>query len=272
MEISGKSPELHMYANMVQEYDLYDEEAFNVWELLYNRMMETFPNRADKDYLTGIEKIGFSSDKIPVFDEMNAKLKEATGWEVIVVPGLIPDKPFFELLKSKKFPATTWLRKMRELDYLEEPDMFHDIFGHVPLLMNRDFVGFLEHLSRIALRHIENPHAIELVARLYWYTVEFGLIKTDEGVRVYGAGILSSKGETIYCLEKETTLVHYDYDVKRIMRTPFIKDKFQERYFLIESYRDLYQSVLEIESVLEDELQIYEVKKQAELEDAQKNI
>lgn len=232
-----------------QHYSRYTDEDRQVWQLLFDRQMTLLPGLASSAYMEGISKVGFSREKIPNFDQVNEALIKHTGWQLVVVPGLIDNKPFFELLLNKKFPATTWLRKLSELDYLEEPDMFHDVFGHVPLLTNQDFCNFLSGLSNIALEYIENDWAIELISRLYWYTVEFGLIQDEvEGLRIYGAGILSSSGESVYCLEEQPQRV--PFNVEEIVNTPYIKDKFQEKYFVIDSYRQLYESLPEVARVI----------------------
>jgi phenylalanine-4-hydroxylase len=236
-----------------QDYEKYTEEDREVWRRLYERQIVNLPGAASKEYIDGIQKIGFTADKIPNFEEMNKILRKLTGWEVAVVPGLIPEKDFFELLSEKKFPASTWFRKLSELDYLEEPDMFHDVFGHVPLLTNASFVGFLQSLSDIALKYIDNPYAIELISRLYWFSVEFGLIRENGELRIYGAGILSSAGETEYSLKGDPK--YFDYDVRQMLLTPFRKDVFQDRYFIIDSYKQLYQSSDDIAKILAEEVQ-----------------
>lgn len=236
-----------------QDYDRYSKEDFKVWELLYNRQSEVLPGRAAEEYLSGIKKIDFVADRIPNYTDMNEKLRNITGWEVVVVPGLIDNKPFFEYLHNCKFPASTWLRRLEELDYLEEPDMFHDIYGHVPLLTNQPFCDFLSGLAGIALKHIENEWAVEMLSRVYWYTVEFGLIKKDDKLEIYGAGILSSAGESVYSLESDKP-ARVPYDVARLLQTPYIKDKFQETYFVINSYEELYNSLPVIEVELEKAL------------------
>lgn len=238
---------------MIQEYNKYTEEDHEVWSILYARMMEILPKYSSKAYMEGIQDVGLEGHRIPNFDECNAKLSKITGWKIYVVPGLIDNKPFFEHLSNREFPSSTWLRKKSQLEYLEEPDMFHDIFGHVPLLANVHFANFLSELAAIALVHIENEWAVEIISRLYWYTVEFGLIKENGSLKVYGAGILSSSGETPYSVESDIP-VRLPYDVQTIFRTPYIKDKFQEQYFVIESYEQLYQSIPEIKKVLEQEL------------------
>jgi phenylalanine-4-hydroxylase len=233
-----------------QHYDQYQAEEHQIWQILYERQMKILPNRADDAFFEGIRLTGFEPHRIPNFEEVNARLKKITGWEVVIVPGLIDNDIFFDHLKNKRFPATTWLRKMEEIDYLEEPDMFHDVFGHVPILSHPDFCNFLTELSRIALKHIGSEEAIEYVSRLYWYTVEFGLVQTAKGLRIYGAGILSSPGESVYALESEKPQ-RLPYQVQRIMDTPYIKDRFQEQYFVIESYQALFESIAEIEETLD---------------------
>ena len=234
---------------MRQKYENYTEEDQQVWQVLFDRQMANLPEAAALEFLEGIEKIEFSRDGIPNFDRSNAILKELTGWQLHVVPGLIDDKLFFELLADRKFPASTWLRKMSELDYLEEPDMFHDVFAHVPLLTNQAFVDFLQFLGEIALKHIDNPWAIQLLSRIYWYTVEFGLIRRDGKVRIYGAGILSSAGETKYSLSTEPDRLLFDVD--KMFCTPYRKDVFQSKYFVIESFEQLYGSISEVTASLE---------------------
>jgi phenylalanine-4-hydroxylase len=238
---------------MTQQYDKYTEEDHQVWRILFERQIVNLPHAASAEYLEGIKRINFTSKQIPNFKEVNKILQEYTGWQLHVVAGLLPNKEFFELMENKRFCATTWLRKMSQLDYLEEPDMFHDVFGHVPLLTNPDLGHFLEGLSRIALKYIDNELAIELVSRLYWYTVEFGLIKENGKIRIYGAGILSSKGETKYSLESDIPQ-RVPYNVQEIIDTPYIKDKYQEKYFVIDSYEQLYNSVSEVERCIEQEV------------------
>jgi phenylalanine-4-hydroxylase len=239
-----------IFDNMVieQVYSNYNDEDQRVWQVLFDRQMEQLPLLAASAYLEGIEKSGLTREKIPDFIEVNNRLSKITGWKVEAVEGLIPNKDFFELLSQKKFPASTWLRKMNQLDYLEEPDMFHDVFGHVPLLTNNDFCNFLKGLSEIALKVIDRKEAIEHISRIYWYTVEFGLIEKPS-LLIYGAGILSSGGESVYALKSEAPK-RIPYQVNRIASTPYIKDKFQLEYFVIESFEQLFNSLPEIECVI----------------------
>ncbi len=238
--------------NMQQVYENYTDEDQKVWNILYARQIQNLPKAATKECLSGLKHTNFSADMIPDFKVTNGILDWMTGWELVAVEGIVDDKLFFELMSNKKFPATTWLRKMSELDYLEEPDMFHDVFAHVPLLTNRPFTNFLQALSQIGHEYADDPVAIDLLSRVYWFTVEFGLIREEEGLRIYGAGILSSAGESKYALSNEPQ--HFDYDVAHILDTPYRKDKFQDRYFIIDSYEQLFNSIGEIRSLLKDKL------------------
>ncbi|WP_229359417.1 phenylalanine 4-monooxygenase [Flectobacillus major] len=239
--------------SMHQVYENYTQEDFEVWKILFERQMQQLPSVASKEYLEGIKRVNFSASKIPNYDETNALLSHYTGWRIHVVPGLIANRPFFELMQAKNFCASTWLRSRSQLAYLEEPDMFHDIFGHVPLLSNQSVCHFLEELARIALRFVEDEEAVEYIARLYWYTVEFGLIHEDGALKIYGAGILSSSGESVYCLEN-TSVKRLPYHIKMIFDTPYIKDRFQAQYFVIDSYAMLFDSIPEIEAELEQRM------------------
>lgn len=240
---------------MKQIYSNYTAEDFEVWSLLFDRQFKKLEDVACEAYIEGIKAIKFSKDRIPHFEETDAILKPLTGWKLEVVPNIIPGDQFFRLLNEKKFCATTWLRKKTQLDYLEEPDMFHDVFGHVPLLTDPHFCDFFHGLSEIALRHIHNPKAIELLGRIYWFTIEFGLIEEKECLKIYGAGILSSPGETEFSLSEASQKI--PYEVKRVMHTSYRTDVFQERYFVIHSFKQLYDSLSEIENCLLDELSLH---------------
>lgn len=234
---------------MRQQYENYTAEDFEVWKILFERQIVNLPQAATSEFMDGLDRIHFTADRIPNFDHVNKLLKEITGWEVYAVPGIVDDALFFNLMADRKFPATTWLRKMKQLDYLEEPDMFHDVFGHMPLLTNQHFVDFLQSLSKLGLKYVGNDWAIQLLSRIYWFTVEFGLIRENGEKRIYGAGILSSTGETKFSLSDEPA--HFEYDVERILRTSYWKDHFQDKYFIIDSYEQLYESMPEIERLLE---------------------
>ena len=239
---------------MNQHYSNYTPDDQAVWETLFRRQMARLPGRASQAYMNGIVATGFPNARIPDFErDLNPRLLPITGWRVVAVPGLIGNREFFELMADRQFPATTWVRSREQLDYLPEPDMFHDTFGHVPVLTNQHFCNFLAALSRIALNHVDNPEAIDMISRLYWYTVEFGLIQEADGLRIYGGGILSSPGETIYARESNVPK-RIPYDVATLLQTPYIIDHFQERYFVIDSYEQLFHSVSDIEAKLEEQL------------------
>ncbi len=236
---------------MNQDYSQYTPDDQAVWKLLFERQMAQLPGKACQAYMDGIIATGFPNVNIPNFElDLNPRLLPITGWRVVAVPGLIDNRSFFELMADRQFPATTWLRQRDQLDYLPEPDMFHDTFGHVPVLSNQAFCDFLAALSRIALRFVDHEEAIDMIARLYWYTVEFGLIQETDGLRIYGGGILSSPGETVYSLYSDVPK-RYPYSVGRLLQTPYTIDHFQEQYFVIQSFDQLFYSVSEIEETLE---------------------
>jgi phenylalanine-4-hydroxylase len=238
---------------MNQIYEQYSAEDFEVWKILFERQMKQLPKVASSEFLDGLLRVKFSEDRIPKFTETDKILDKLTIWKLAVVPGIVPDYTFFELMANKCFPATTWLRKMAQLDYLEEPDMFHDVFAHVPLLANQSFVDFLEALSKIGLEYVGDDYAIELLSRVYWFTVEFGLIRENGALKIYGAGILSSAGETKYCLSDEPLL--HDFNVQKMLDTPYRKDVFKTQYFITQSYEQLYHSIPEVKQLLSEAVQ-----------------
>ncbi len=232
-----------------QVYKNYTQQDFLVWETLFNRQMKILTPVVSVEYLKALEIIKFSANKIPNFNEVNILLNGLTGWSLEVVPNISPQKEFFNFLSQQKFTATCWLRSIQQLDYLEEPDMFHDVFAHVPLLSNQTYVNFFKGISHIALRHINNPMAIELLGKIYWFTIEFGLIKENNQLKIYGAGILSSKEETEHCLSNK--VIHQPFNVQTIFNTEYKTDILQEKYFIIDSFKQLYNSLTEIETLLE---------------------
>ena len=239
--------------SLTQNYALYTPTDTEVWSILFNRQIKLAAQYASKEYLDGLKRIGLTPNKIPDYSEVNQALAQYTGWAIHVVPGLIANRPFFELMHNKQFCASTWLRRKDQLDYLEEPDMFHDIFGHIPMLSNKHICHFLQELARIALKYLDTPiesKAVEWISRLYWYTIEFGLIKEDNEIKIYGAGILSSSGESVYSIESKKPK-RLPYDVQQILDTPYIKDHYQEQYFVIDSYKQLFNSIPKIEKALE---------------------
>jgi phenylalanine-4-hydroxylase len=221
-----------------QDWDAYTAEEHALWRKLYQRQMALLPGRACDEFIEAIGKMD-SSQGIPRFEVTSAELEKATGWTIVAVPGLIPELTFFEHLANRRFPVTVWLRTPEEFNYIVEPDVFHDFFGHVPLLFNPVFADYMQRYGQGGLKAMKLGGLSEL-ARLYWYTVEFGLIQTPQGVRIYGAGILSSGGEVEYCLTPGTNSRHIRLNVERCLRTLYKIDSYQETYFVIDSYQQLF--------------------------------
>ena len=225
---------------VTQDWAGYSATEHATWKTLFERQQQILQGRACVEFMNGIHALAVTAAGIPDFRRLNGILKEASGWEIVAVRGLVPDDAFFALLADRKFPATCFIRTPDQLDYIEEPDVFHDIFGHVPLLVHPVFGDYMQAYGRGGLKAL-SLGALEKLARLYWYTVEFGLIRTSEGLRIYGAGIVSSKGESIYALEDRRPK-RIAFDLLRIMRTRYRIDDFQEGYFVIDSFDELIQA------------------------------
>ena len=221
-----------------QNWSAYTAEDHGTWNILYNRQRDVLRGRACNEFIDNLDRLGIDDTKIPDFREMSKTLKSLTGWEVVAVPGLIPDLPFFKLLSERKFPAGNFIRTRAQLDYIEEPDVFHDVFGHVPLLAHPVFADYLEAYGKGGMR-AHDFGTIKNLARLYWYTVEFGLLNTPEGLRIYGAGILSSSGESVFSLESPSPN-RIGFDLMRVMQTAYRVDDFQPGYFVIDSFDQLF--------------------------------
>jgi phenylalanine-4-hydroxylase len=225
---------------LAQPLERYSTEDRVTWGILLARQKALLPRRACDEFLAGLKALALPPDRIPEFSELNRRLADATGWQLVGVHGLIPDPVFFEHLANRRFPVTWWIRELAQLDYLEEPDLFHDLFGHVPLLMNPVFADYLQAYGRGGLK-AQGLGALPMLARLYWYTVEFGLIATPRGLRIYGAGIVSSRSESFHCLESAAPH-RIGFDLRRIMRTRYRIDAFQECYFVIDSLQQLFDA------------------------------
>ena len=225
---------------MKQEYKLYKEEDQLVWGTLFERQVENLQGKSCTAYLSCLEKMKgvLNPKQIPNFNLMNSTLKEATGWSIEVVPGLIPVEDFFRLLAQRKFSASTWVRKIDQLDYLEEPDMFHDVFGHTPLLADPKFAQFMKDFGDLGVEFIDDEEVVIQLQRLYWFTIEFGLIH-ENGRKVYGAGICSSFGETIHSLSANVEVIPFNLD--RVISTEFETDVVQTLYFELESFDQLFR-------------------------------
>ena len=220
-----------------QNYAGYTATDHDTYRRLYERQAALLPGLACDEFIAALPSLGVK-DRIPRFEEINERLQKATGWEIVGVPGLIPEVPFFTLLANRKFPVTDWIRTPEEFDYIVEPDIFHDLFGHVPLLFNPVFADYVQRYGQGGLK-ANDLGACELLSRLYWYTIEFGLIRQPQGLRAYGAGILSSSGELRYAVTSpEPQRVPLALD--RTMRTRYKIDSYQQTYFVIDSFKQLF--------------------------------
>jgi len=222
-----------------QPWASYSSADHAVWAQLFERQQQVLVGRASDEFLTAQRAMRMTPDRIPKFDDLNRVLRAHTGWELIGVEGLLPELTFFDHLANRRFPVTWWIRKPEQIDYLSEPDLFHDLFGHVPLLMNPVFADYMEAYGRGGVKaHAIDPEALVHLTRLYWYTVEFGLIKQADGLRIYGSGIVSSKSESIHSLESPAPN-RIGFDLERVMRTRYRIDTFQKTYFVIDSFEQL---------------------------------
>lgn len=210
----------------------YPQEEHDIWRQLYARQAVNLPGRACKEYLQGLDALGMPKDRIPQLAEIDAVLQATTGWKTAAVPALISFGRFFELLANKEFPVATFIRRKEEFDYLQEPDIFHEIFGHCPLLTNPSFANFSHMYGQLGL-HASKEERVFL-ARLYWFTVEFGLLQPKDGALcIYGGGILSSPGETLYAMESDVP-ERQPFDLLNVLRTPYRIDIMQPIYYVIE--------------------------------------
>jgi phenylalanine-4-hydroxylase len=222
-----------------QDWAAYTAEDHDLYRKLYERQTAQLPGLACEEFIAAVAQLG-SPSQIPRFDELSERLRPATGWEVVAVPGLIPEEAFFSLLSQRRFPVTHWIRRPEEFEYVVEPDVFHDLFGHVPLLFNPMFADYMQAYGLGGIK-ADQLAACKYLARLYWYTVEFGLIATPAGLRAYGAGILSSSGELRHSV-KAADPQRLPFSLKRIMRTNYKIDSYQSNYFVIESFRQLFEA------------------------------
>ncbi|MEG2999071.1 MAG: phenylalanine 4-monooxygenase [Comamonas sp.] len=219
-----------------QNYAAYTEVEHATWRQLYARQSALLAGRASSDFIACLPQLG-ASDRIPHFEDINTRLQPATGWQLVGVPGLIPEVDFFRLLSQRRFPVTDWIRRQDELDYIVEPDIFHDLFGHVPLLFHPVLADYMQAYGAGGLKAAELG-ATELLARLYWYTIEFGLIREADGIKAYGAGILSSAGELAYSVASPIPQ-RLPLSLERTMRTRYRIDDYQHTYFVIDRLQQL---------------------------------
>jgi phenylalanine-4-hydroxylase len=225
-----------------QHYDAYTADEHAIWHTLFQRQVGLMNEHSAPEFMAGLRLLGVDAHRIPILEEASERLQRLTGFEVIGVPGLIPEADFFAHLAERRFPVTVWMRRRDELDYLVEPDLFHDFFGHLPMLAHTVFANFIQAYGAIGA-HARSPAALKMLARLYWYTVEFGLVTTSRGLRAYGAGILSSSGETIYAT-RATGPARIRFDLERVLRTNYLIDSYQKTYFVLNDIEELFDSVL----------------------------
>lgn len=231
-------PQRSFDPDMKQNYPAYTDNDRLVWSTLYKRQRENLEGKAHALYLECLDELRpvMNEDRIPNFDDLNAALDKATGWSIHVVKGLIPVEAFFELLAQRKFPASTWLRTMEQLDYLEEPDMFHDIFGHIPMLLDPQYAAFMHEFGSFGAKNLKKAHVVRALQNLYWFTIEFGVVSSP--TQVYGAGIISSFGETNHIYHPTTTVNPFVY--KQVAEHSFINSEIQQEYYRIEALDELF--------------------------------
>jgi phenylalanine-4-hydroxylase len=226
-----------------QNWQAYTAEEHATWDKLYARQVKLLPGRASQAYLNGLDALRLSESGIPNFEELSERLVKLTGWQVVAVPGLVPDDVFFDHMANRRFVAGNFIRRPDQLDYIQEPDVFHDVFGHVPMLADPVFADYLEAYGRGGNRALELG-ALKQLGRLYWYTVEFGLIREGGDLRIYGAGIVSSSAESHFALESNSPN-RIGFDMKRVMQTDYRIDDFQQNYFVIPSFEELLRQTVE---------------------------
>jgi phenylalanine-4-hydroxylase len=226
-----------------QDWSHYTAEEHAVWDMLFERQARLLPGRASETYLRGLDVLKLSKPGIPDFEELSKRLMKLTGWQVVAVHGLVPDDVFFDHMANRRFVAGNFIRRPDQLDYLKEPDVFHDVFGHVPMLADPVFADYLVAYGQGGQRALELG-ALKHLARLYWYTVEFGLIAEPEGLRIYGSGIVSSFAESRFALE-DPSPNRIAFDLERVMRTEYRIDDFQQNYFVIPSFDELLRVTVE---------------------------
>ena len=226
-----------------QNWQEYTPEEHRTWDTLFARQAKLLPGRASQAYLAGLDALRLSDGGIPNFEELSSRLMKLTGWQVVAVPGLVPDEVFFDHMANRRFVAGNFIRRPDQLDYIQEPDVFHDVFGHVPMLADPVFADYLQAYGRGGQRALELG-ALKNLGRLYWYTVEFGLIEEAGDLRIYGSGIVSSFAESRFALESDSPN-RIRFDLKRVMRTDYRIDDFQQNYFVIPSFDELLRVTVE---------------------------
>ena len=231
-----------------QDFDAYTDEQHGVWAELVKRVLPEVERHAAKEYLDGFQIIGLQRDRLPNLKAVSARLQPRTGWNSTPVSGFLPAPAFFEMLAARRFPTTTWLRSRQSLEYTPEPDIFHDVFGHVPMHAHRVFADFLQHYGRVCAE-IEDKQVLEKLGRLFWYTVEFGLIRQGNDIKVYGSGLISSHGECMNVIEGHCAVHVFTLD--EVLATPVKVDEFQKVLFAVNSFDQIYEAMHEAEQRVE---------------------
>ena len=237
--LRARHPEIRSDYTIDQHWERYSPAQHGTWRTLFEHQAKILPGRACDEFLAGLNSLNLVSDQIPNFDRLSDELGKLTGWRVVAVPSLVPDDVFFDHLANRRFPAGQFIRRADQLDYIEEPDVFHDVFGHVPMLAHPVFADYMQAYGKGGQRALSEFGALKNLARLYWYTVEFGLIESSKGLRIYGSGIVSSRAESIYAVESPSPN-RIGFDLERVMRTDYRIDDFQESYFVIRSFDELF--------------------------------
>jgi phenylalanine-4-hydroxylase len=219
-----------------QRWSQYSSDEHEIWNRLFRRQQAQLEDRVVPAFKRGVAALGLGPQGIPNFDVLNERLEALTGWSVVAVPGIVPEEMFFHHLANRRFVAGRFIRTIAQLDYLEEPDVFHDVFGHVPLLADPAYARYMQAYGEAGVG--AQGAKLRELARLYWYTVEFGLMRAGDQLRLFGAGIVSSNGESEYALDSAAPL-RIGFDVRRTMRTDYRIDSFQKNYFVIDSFEDL---------------------------------
>ncbi|WP_263357099.1 phenylalanine 4-monooxygenase [Acidicapsa ligni] len=226
-----------------QDYAAYTQDEHEVWAELVSRRMPQLADHAAEEYLDGFSSLGLRSDRLPNLNEISQRLRSRTGWSTVPVSGFMPGPAFFAMLAGRQFPTTTWLRKRDSLEYTPEPDIFHDVFGHVPMHAHPVFADFLAHYGELCAG-IESEAVLERVGRLFWYTVEFGLIRQKGRVKVYGSGLISSNGECTNVLEGRCEV--RDFSVEAVLNAPVQVDQMHTALFAIESFEQIYEALQQV--------------------------
>ncbi|GAB2952070.1 phenylalanine 4-monooxygenase [Hymenobacter coalescens] len=222
----------------------FTAEDHLVWKVLFDRQTALLHRRAAAPFVAGLQRLGLTRDAAPDLDTLSQRLRRLTGWEVVPAPGRVDDRAFLALLAERRFPVTRWVRSMRYFDYLAGPDLFHDAFGHLPLLTDPEWAAWLAHFGQIARHHLTDDHAVEQLVRLFWHTAEFGLTQEPEGLRVYGAGLLSSAAELHHCLTADAP--RQPLEVSAALAAPTVRDGFQQQYFVLPDWTELSDATAEL--------------------------